>query len=319
MLIIILAGGLPSVAETLHWNKGRGYQGFRFATADGVRITNTSDSVEYDYFQLKDKALSFNLDFRASNHGIWGFFLTADTDTVFLKISSGEKERMVEKDPCMVVEYFNAPKSVRLEKTVISGVNIYSGPNIWEVSLKDGILSVSAGNTSLHQIINEDFDKKVNGFGFYTAPKGELTVSDINLEINLNDERIREKDSEWIDNYFENSSDPMEGYWKLYDRDLEEDLLKPGGNYTLACVKEGETYEMLYVDGAVVNSEAWREGDVKLKLIPTPFEGVYEVAWIDAMKEPMSHDIIAQKEQEDMMVIQFPYQSSRLRLRRIPR
>ena len=55
-----------------------------------------------------------------------------------------------------------------------------------------------------------------------------------------------------LDEYLSNSSDPMEGYWKYLDRDMEEKWLRIGGRYTLAVVRADDGYDILYIDGAQV-------------------------------------------------------------------
>ena len=112
------------------------------------------------------------------------------------------------------------------------------------------------------------------------------------------------------------SRDPMEGIWVIFDRNLDESLLKPGGDYVLAIVREGERYLMIYLEGAAVNSQKWSPGMIKGILNPTYFNGIYDTEWIDAECQSLNNGVKSQYGEGETLTIQFPYHSSSLRLRK---
>ena len=119
-----------------------------------------------------------------------------------------------------------------------------------------------------------------------------------------------------ISKHISESIDPLEGYWASLDRSLDEDLLRMGGNYSLALIKNDNGYYLIYVGGATINPESWKTGMIKATLTPTKFNGTYNVIWYDSAMRPLSKDITAHIEGNHLMLIAFPYQSSHIRLTR---
>lgn len=338
-LFLILC--LCASAKTMHWNKGRGYEPFSHAHEDGIVIENESDTLVSDYFSLPGISSDFTLTFRAANlHGHpsrrysytdslgnrasvryphWGFFITFNRDSIAVKVSGGEEDIEIESHPVMDINIYSLPR-LKNESIIISEVvNPYDGDNIWRLRGKDGVLSLMCGNHGLHEIIDFNYEGEITGFGFYSGWAGKVKISDISLTLQAPAVNAGNNiDFSDIADYLAASDDEMEGYWVLFDRELEESLLKMGGRYTLACVRNGEGYDFLYCEGASVNRDEWETGDLKLQLIPTPFDGIYDVKWYDSVKEVMDYDIKAQRGDGDTLLIQFPYQTSRLRLRKIP-
>lgn len=83
-------------------------------------------------------------------------------------------------------------------------------------------------------------------------------------------------------------------------------------------MKDGERYAILYIGGAKVNQGKWKTGMVKGYLYPDPFEGIYSVEWNDAEGMRLTESVKAQAGEGSTLTIQFPYQSSVLRLRKLP-
>lgn len=340
--ILLFSVVIFSHAETLHWNKGRGYSPFRYATQAGILIENSTDSLVYDYFSLPYPSHDFKLKFRAKNinghparkypylnsHGKtvnisnphWGFFLTTNRDTVAITLKGGEKSGAFEPTPSLDVTfyYFSTKKSETLSLT--DKINPYDGDNLWQISVTENNFSIAAGNRDLNIIYqSHNTFGEVSAFGFFAGWGDALLVSDIRAEYQSPSHPSSTSHLliENISEYLASSDDELEGYWTIFDRELEESLIKLGGDYTLACIKDQEGYIFCYLEGATVNSKEWEKGDVKMKLTPTAFPGIFDVEWIDASKELMSHQIKAQRGEGNTLSIQFPYQASRLRLRKI--
>lgn len=118
-----------------------------------------------------------------------------------------------------------------------------------------------------------------------------------------------------IEEYLQTSSDPLEGYWIYLDRNLDDSRARLGGRYTLALVRNGAGYDILYIDGAKVSGDQWQPGMLKGQLQPTPFVGNYNLTWYDALKAPMSEDDYATFDAPSaILTLHFPIQKSQLRL-----
>lgn len=340
-LILILSGwGASNLsAESRHWNKARGYQPFKYAEADGILMDNQSDTLIYDFFSLPEVSDNFRLKFRSRNingnpskkyeylsrgkrkvttrYPHWGFFLTSDNDTIIFTFRGGEKVTALETTPVLEGEIFRMKDNTKATITLSEKVNPYDGDNLWNITLKEGELTLQGGDTTLPEIFKSEFPD-ITGFGYIAGWGDKVLLSDVDLYFSTEgDSDFYEYPLDVLDQYLSESDDEMEGYWVIFDRDLEESLIKLGGNYRMACVKEEEGYNFLYLEGATVNSKRWKAGDLKMTLTATEFPGIYAVRWIDALKSPMSHDLKAQRGEGETLTIQFPYQSSKLRLRKV--
>lgn len=346
---VIFISSLCSIAQSpqtssLHFNKGRGYTSFRNATPDCILIDNLSPLPETDVISLPTPASEAVITFRAAN-------LHAHPQKRFPFIDSNGREKRVKSPEWSFILLSTPHDTLRLtvrsielpsidsgkgaaELTLTGPIsttpctylidlpdfNPYSGANTWEVRLADSRLSVRAGSPKLGEIIDIPFPNvNLCALGFEAAPATLLQVSDISLNLVY----PASSPSEWngeeaFKKRVKNSKDPLEGYWAIFDRDLEESLLRPGGDYRLAIMKEGDRYVAFYLSGAVVNNKKWRQGMVKAILVPGNFPEVYNVEWFDAEGAPISESVVAQIEGEEILSIQFPYHSSSLRLRKIP-
>lgn len=345
-------------AQTINWNKSAGYMPFTYATDEGVLIDNPTDSLRYDYYSLDlfgsqsnpflsthektSVAKEMELKFRLKNiHGnpskkyfytnsngekigiknpMWGFFLVGSNDTVTFSFENVEISKPIESVSALRCVVYDFPlRNKRIEDIEADRLNPYDGENLFLTTLKNGNLILSGGSTSITPILKVPFASDIRGFGFYAGWGGKIIVSDIRLDTPLQENfQSEEFNIEKLDEYLKGSNDELEGYWVVYDRELEESLLKLGGDYTLACIKRGDRYHMLYLEGAGVNSGNWNKGDIKAVLTPTHFKGVYDLEWKDSMKDTLSKDIKAQEGDGNTLIIQFPYQTSKLRLRKIP-
>ena len=339
--LILIAKGMEN--QSLHWNSSRGYSPFKYATPQGIDINNTTDSIIYDFYRLEEQVQSFSLSFRSKSlnsnplksysyitsdgkkahvrNPFWGFCIVTDKDTLAIQIKCEEQPKENGSDAAMVIKLYcrNLPS----QQTIIldKGFNLYDGDNLWNVTVNGGNIEISGGERGMKEIVSLNLNiGNLTGIGFFCGWGSHLIFSDINLEIkSLANHNCQIELLEDVDLYLKKSKDPLEGYWAIFDRELEETLIKTGGDYNLLCLKDDDGYNFVYLNGASVNENNWKPGDLKIKLTKSPFEGIYDVIWIDAMKAPMSKDIKAQTGDWDTLLIQFPYQSSKIRLRKITR
>lgn len=116
-------------------------------------------------------------------------------------------------------------------------------------------------------------------------------------------------------------NDGIEGIWRFLDRDNDVRWARPGGLYRVAIVRSREAdvdakigaYDILYLDGAKVNPEAWQPCMLKGRLYPTVFEGHYNLEWFDAYMVPMEEEVSAQFTDNVILSLDFPLFRSRMR------
>ncbi|MDE5886150.1 MAG: hypothetical protein K2H46_01035 [Muribaculaceae bacterium] len=336
----------PATPQGWRWNKGRGYEPFKFATEDGLSIDNISHLPLSDIFTLPTSLNDFSLSFRASNSHAhpqkrfpfikpdgsqqrvaapaWSLVLIFNhSDTLRISIRSTAKKAMENEVSASEISLLSSvpplSSSVIIDNTEL---DCHTGINYWEIRKADSSLYVNAGSRSpLRILVAQLPDIPLTGFGFEADPAALINITDIAL-LPLSslkpDVSPLWKEKNLLDEYFKKSKDPLEGYWALFDRDLEESLLRPGGNYHLALINDGDKYLLLYIGGAVINNKKWRQGMVKAILTPGLFQDIFNVEWIDAEGNPLSESIVAQHEDNGILSIQFPYHNSSLRLKKIP-
>lgn len=329
-----------AAARTLNWNQARGYLPFYHASPNGIMLENKSDTLVYDFYPLVTPAKEFVLKFRVKNlagnpskkytyttsdgqnvkisNPHWGFFLVSVQDTVAVTIKGAEKFNGFETEAALNIVTYIWSSGKKMETSVSDNIDPYDGDNLWSINAGDNKVKISVGNKGMQEVMIIPGISDINGFGFFAGWSGRLLISDVTVEsIDDADRKGEFLDSADIEALLNDSDDPLEGYWALFDSELEESLVKMGGDYTFACVGDGNRYSLYYISGASVNSKEWLPGDLKARLYPSPFPGIYDVEWIDSMKEPLTHGIKAQEGEGQTLLLQFPYHSTKLRLRKI--
>lgn len=333
-------------ASRIHWNAGRGYDSFATATPSGLMLEAGTDRVVYDGCRLERTTDVFTLRFMAANlHNHpsksysyvagdgtrkkvscpeWGFYVVGDKgDSLIFIIKTIEETDAWSSHPAVTVSANrNLQKSSVGEISLEEGLDLHEGNNIWSLTVNDGEATLSAGNHGLNKVMALAAGMSdIAGFGFMAMPGASLKVSDITFSY---DDAMRGVEmTSWsnpdhLENYLKASKDPVEGIWVVFDRTLEETLLQLGGDYRFAMVKHGDIYRLIYLSGARVNGGKWKPGMVKARFAPDSFPGIYSVEWYDSQGDVLSNSVKAQWEDGEVLSLQFPYQSSAMRLRRLP-
>lgn len=107
------------------------------------------------------------------------------------------------------------------------------------------------------------------------------------------------------------SLSPPAGKWVWLDYDLQDEWLRPGGNYTLYIIPgaEGE-WVMVYAEGASVNAGMWTQGRIKGRMQSARMRGHYHVTWFDSEGNPLEGEAVLGQ----MLTITFPAYGSQIRL-----
>lgn len=356
-LLLLLLIFIPILSATLYgrenarrhyWNKSRGYEPFSNAKADGIYLRNSGAGILKDGLSFETPVSIFNLSFRAANltghpskkykyedsegktkkmsNPEWGFYIASSLgDTLKVMVKGEEIVKAIDTESALnvMISLVSATSPARelYSESLKKGLDLYEGSNQWQVEKENGIILIKAGNRVPLEVYEITFEGEISGFGFLCGRGCELKVNDIILEIGTAD---NESNSIWIKDGLPDlppfdENDMLQGYWMTYDRELEESLLKMGGDYMLAIVKDGERYALVYLAGARTNAEKWTPGMIKGYIDPMPFPGVFDVVWIDSEGKELSHDVKATVGEGQTLVIQFPYQSSVLRLKKMPK
>lgn len=118
--------------------------------------------------------------------------------------------------------------------------------------------------------------------------------------------------------YLSHSADPYEGIWIYYDHTTKPERTIVGGRYVLATVADGTgAYDIIYIDGANYDSDAWPPLRIKGQLTPATFPGIYDLEWIQPSGEALPTEYGSGATfADDLLTLQFPYWQATVRFRR---
>ncbi len=204
------------------------------------------------------------------------------------------------------------------QTTLTKGVSLEDEMNTLCVDVDERSVKVSIGRNEMQQILEADVKRPVGPVqvGYLVGAGARVAIERAVLTID-NEQQVAPTTSwtrEALDEYFATSDDPNEGYWKYLDRDMQDDWLRLGGRYTIALVKAGDGYDIIYVDGAQVKKSLWQTGMKKGHITKTVFSGNYDLVWIDATMEPIDRDAYATIENGVILCLNFPVFKSQMRL-----
>lgn len=115
---------------------------------------------------------------------------------------------------------------------------------------------------------------------------------------------------------------PLEGYWSVYDYDLEGEFVSLSEDYEFYIAGRRENddapieYDLIYLDGGPKGSRL-APGAVKAHMRDSRFPGVWEVVWVAADGTQLHRGIRMTLTEEQILNFRFAPQNSSFRLRRI--
>ena len=335
-------GGLSSakagVREPMFLNRARG---FRELGEPGQPLTLTNPSADTLNVGLPTVAGLESLEFRVRNlnneagkkyqftdscgkirktaHPGWGVWLTdVSGDTLRITFNTIDDTRSSFDSPRLQI----SRKSIRSAdkespKLYDSGFDFFTGENSFIIRRFGDCLILRGGNRENKELLRMEFGN-IMGAGIMVAPGGRIQLDNIVMSGGaLLSREVAYTDVIQLMERLSRSQDPMEGLWEEFDREMEENKMRPGGRYRLALAERPGGYDIVYLSGALKNPEAWEEGLLKGRLEKTSFRNVFRVEWFDVEGNPVAGETVAQFETPDLLTISFPYQDSRLRLRRV--
>lgn len=212
--------------------------------------------------------------------------------------------------------------TIELASTTLSkGVSLEDDLNTVCVDVDDRSVRVSIGKDELQEVLEANVHRPTGTVwaGYLVGAGSRVSIERAVLTID-NENQITTT-TLWtldaLDEYLSTSIDPMEGYWKYLDRDMEDKWLRLGGRYTLAVVRADDGYDLIYIDGAQVNKSQWQPCMLKGHITRTQFTGNYDLLWIDATMEPISEDCYAAIENGVILTLNFPIYKSQVRYAKV--
>lgn len=210
---------------------------------------------------------------------------------------------------------------VLVSTTLTKGVSLEDDLNIVCVDVSGRGVQVSIGKDELVQVLEASVLRPAGTVwvGYLVGPGSRVSIERAVLTID-NEQQVTTS-TLWtldaLDEYLAVSADPIEGYWKYLDRDMEDKWLRLGGRYTLAIVRADDGYDLIYIDGAQVNKSQWQPCMLKGHITRTQFTGNYDLRWIDATMEPISEDCYAAIENGVILTLNFPIYKSQVRFAKV--
>ena len=221
-----------------------------------------------------------------------------------------------------LVQRENGVTSKLATATLTKGVSLEDDFNTLCVDVDERGVRVSIGKDDLQQVMEASINRSAGAIrvGYLVGPGSRVAIERAVLTID-NDNQVAATRTLWtleaLDEYLANSTDPVEGYWKYLDRDMEEKWLRLGGRYTLAVVRADDGYDIIYIDGAQVKKSQWQPCMLKGHFVKTIFSGNYDLYWIDATMEPISEDAYVTIENGVILALNFPIFKSQVRFAKV--
>ena len=208
-------------------------------------------------------------------------------------------------------------KTVELDEDI----DLYCGYNVVSVEYDGDKTSIAIGNNTLRYVAQFDSISypATSKYGILVGPAAKLAVERLVLRCRpiMKLQLSTDWDKQSLTKYFASSNNAYEGFWTFFDKDLDESKLRLGGRYTVALVKNGEGYDIIYIDGAQVNSDQWRCGMLKGHIDATQFIDNYTLTWYDSTMRAFSNDVYATIENYTLLSLFFPAQKSCLRFAKV--
>lgn len=321
--IIGAASGLASASDSvIYMNKTRGFGEFENAMDSALTISAGEKTQVTDLIYV-DCHDSLKWEFRAAAAGknpSWRMFLKNKERELNFEFSSCDNRfEETYSSPYMLLRVYESGRVV-LEKKIFDNLNIYNQENAFRFVSDNNGYAVYGGNRAYNLLASDGSQGFVpDSIGFMLEKGNTVTINDMAIQtgnlshVNTNVSQVADINN--LEEYLRKSTDPREGFWAIYDRTLEDNYLRMGGDYRLAIVRNGEDYDIVYLRGAEKNPGLWKSGMLKGRLKASAFKDVYDVEWIDSAGEKCE-SIKAQYEAELFRFV-FTELSSELRLAKV--
>lgn len=159
-------------------------------------------------------------------------------------------------------------------------VELYGGMNSLTMRQHDGIVSVGIGGSRHMSGVAIPFSHDIDSVAIDANRKLKIRYVAVSTAEDRKSRLATAWDEETLVEYFRQSTDPIEGFWKYLDRDIDTRWSVLGGFYRLAIVRNNDGgYDIIYISGAENRAHLWRPGMRKGSMSPTRFENHYDLQW----------------------------------------
>ena len=261
----------------------------------------------------------------------WGLTLAAPDDTLKVSLRFGNSDFGDFTDRRISVITVTRGNE-ELYSESVSGFHTGADRfNTLSVTLSDNTLSVSGGGEHSRKICDLNLDRCFRPCESSVWNVGTMRLSVFSTEVchppyKAFASGITRED---LDRRFATTTDPVEGYWRYFDRTNDPMFARLGGRYTLAVIRsknqtetEGSypvtTYDIVYIDGAQTKADDWSPMMLKGALRSTIFEGHYDMEWIDSTFETITDDISATITERSLLTLNFPLLKTTIRFSKVP-
>lgn len=258
----------------------------------------------------------------------WGLVFNRDKDGNFCAVvlsceNSAPYDDITDQRSMQVtlMQHTGREETIMAQTSLTKGVSLEDDLNTICVDVDERGVKVSIGKQDLQPVLEADVKRPTGAVqvGYLVGPGASVSIERAVLTID-NEHQVANSTLwtvEALDEYFAQSADPAEGYWKYLDRDMQDDWLRLGGRYTLAVVRTDDGYDLIYIDGAQVKKTMWQTGMLKGHMTKTIFSGNYDLTWIDATMEPIEKDAQAAIENGVILTLSFPVYKSQVRFAKV--
>lgn len=258
----------------------------------------------------------------------WGLVFNRDEDGNFCAVvlsceNSAPYDDITDQRSMQVtlMQRTGREETILAQTSLTKGVSLEDDLNTISVDVDERGVKVSIGKQDLQPVLEADVKRPTGAVqvGYLVGPGASVSIE--RAVLTIDNERQVANSTLWtveaLDEYFAQSADPAEGYWKYLDRDMQDDWLRLGGRYTLAVVRADDGYDLIYIDGAQVKKTMWQTGMLKGHMTKTIFSGNYDLTWIDATMEPIEKDAQASIENGVILTLSFPVYKSQVRFAKV--
>ena len=258
----------------------------------------------------------------------WGLVFNRDEDGNFCAVvlsceNSAPYDDITDQRSMQVtlMQRTGREETILAQTSLTKGVSLEDDLNTICVDVDERGVKVSIGKQDLQPVLEADVKRPTGAVqvGYLVGPGASVSIE--RAVLTIDNERQVANSTLWtveaLDEYFAQSADPAEGYWKYLDRDMQDDWLRLGGRYTLAVVRADDGYDLIYIDGAQVKKTMWQTGMLKGHMTKTIFSGNYDLTWIDATMEPIEKDAQASIENGVILTLSFPVYKSQVRFAKV--
>lgn len=258
----------------------------------------------------------------------WGLVFNRDKDGNFCAVvlsceNSAPYDDITDQRSMQVtlMQRTGREETILAQTSLTKGVSLEDDLNTICVDVDERGVKVSIGKQDLQPVLEADVKRPTGAVqvGYLVGPGASVSIE--RAVLTIDNERQVANSTLWtvevLDEYFAQSADPAEGYWKYLDRDMQDDWLRLGGRYTLAVVRADDGYDLIYIDGAQVKKTMWQTGMLKGHMTKTIFSGNYDLTWIDATMEPIEKDAQASIENGVILTLSFPVYKSQVRFAKV--